>query len=67
MVQDDRDLVLVEDLAEAGLLKLGDGHGGGDVVAQDHVHLGLDELAHLYVIQPGVLGQDFLRHCHTHM
>ena len=67
VVQDDGDLVLVKDLAEPGLLKLGDGHGGGDVVAQDHVHLGLNELANLHVVQPGVLGQDLLCHCHTHM
>ena len=67
VVQDDGDLVLVKDLAEAGLLKLGDGHGGGNVIAQDHIYLGLDELANLHVVQPGVLGQDFLRHCHTHM
>ena len=58
VVQDDGDLVLVKDLGEARLLKLGDGHRGGDVVAQHHVHLGLDELAHLHVVQPGVLGQD---------
>ena len=45
VVQDNGDLVLVKHLGEARLLKLGDGHRGGDVVAQHHVHLGLDELA----------------------
>ena len=53
VVQDDGNLVPVKDLSEARLLKLGDGHGGGDVVA-------------LHPVQPGVLGQYFLRHCHSH-
>ena len=66
VVQDNGDLVLVKHLGEARLLKLGDGHRGGDVVAQHHVHLGLDELAHLHVVQTGVLGQNLLGHCHSH-
>ena len=67
VVQDDGDLVPVKDPGEASLLKLGDGHRGGDVVAQHHIHPGLDELAHLHGIQPGVLGQDLLCHCHSHV
>ena len=54
MVQDNGDLVLVKDLGEARLLKLGDGHRGGDVVAQDDVQLCLDQLARPDLRQPGV-------------
>ena len=67
VVQNDGDLVPVKDPGEAGLFKLGDGHRCGDVVAQHHVHLGLDQLTHLHGIQPGVLGQDLLCHCHSHI
>ena len=66
VVQNNGDLVLVEDLGKARLLKLSDGHRSGDVVAQHHVHLGLNELAHLHMVQSGVLGQDFLCHRHSH-
>ena len=66
VVQDDGDFVPVEDLGEARLLKLGDGHGGGDIVAQHQVQPGLDELSRLYFVQPGGLCQNFLRHCHSH-
>ena len=67
VVQNDGDPVPVKDPGEAGLLKLSDSHRGGDVVAQHHIHLGLDELPHLHGIQPGVLGQDLLCHCHSHV
>ena len=50
VVQNDGDLVLVKDLGEPGLFKLGDGHRSGDVVAQDQIQLGLDELAYFYLI-----------------
>ena len=66
VVQNDGDLIFIEYLGKAGLLKLGDGDGGGDVVAQHHVQLGLDELSGLHPVQPGGLGQDLLRHGHSH-
>ena len=41
-------------------------HCSGDVVAQHLVQPGADELARLDGIQPGVGGQDLLRHGHSH-
>ena len=66
VVQDNGDLVLVKDLGETCFLKFCDRHGGGDVVAQHHIHFGLDELPHLHMVQSGVFGQNLLRHCHSH-
>ena len=66
MVQDDGNLVLVEDLGKAGVLKLRDGNGGGDVVAQHQVQLGLDELACGNRCFSGMGCQDFLGHGHSH-
>ena len=66
MVQDDGDLVLVKDLGEPRLVKFGDGHRSGDVVAQHQVQLGLNELAGLHGRKARVLGQDLLGHGHTH-
>ena len=60
------DLALVKDPGEPLLVKLPDGHGRGDVVAQDHVQLGPDQLAGLHFRQAGVGSEDFLRHCHSH-
>ena len=57
---------LVEDLRKAGLLKLVDRHGGGDVVAQDQVQPGPDQLARPDLRKAGVVRQDLLRHCHAH-
>ena len=45
VVQDDVHSRLVEDVAKARLLKLVDGHRGGDVVAQDDVQVRLDQLS----------------------
>ena len=47
VVQHNGDPVLVKDLGEASLLKLRDGHRGGDIVAQDQVQPGFDQLARL--------------------
>ncbi len=67
VVQNNGDLIPVKNPGKAGLFKLGDRHRGGDVVAQHHIHPGLDELSHLHSIQSGVLGQDLLCHCHSHI
>ena len=66
MVQNDGDLVLIKDGVETGLGELIDGHGGGDVVAQDDVQLCADQLSGNHVIQAGVGRQDLLCHCHSH-
>ena len=66
VIQNDGDLIPIKHLGKTGLLKLGDGDGGGDVVAQHHIQLGLDELSGLHPVQPGGFGQDLLRHGHSH-
>ncbi len=50
VVQNDGDFILVKDLGEARLLKFGDGHRGGDVVAQHQIQSGLDELTSLHLV-----------------
>ena len=66
MVHDHGDFALVKHPGKALLLKFPDGHGGGDVVAQDHVQLGPDQLTGLDLRQAGVGSEDFLCHCHSH-
>ena len=66
MVHDHGDLALIENAGEAFLLKLTDGHGRGDVVAQDHIQLGTDQLTGLDLRQACVGCQDLLCHCHSH-
>ena len=66
VVQDDGNLVLVEDLGEAGVLKLRDGNGGGHVVAQHQVELCLNELARSNRCFSRMGCQDFLGHGHSH-
>ena len=66
VVQNNGDLIPVEYLGQAGLLKLRDGHRGGDIVSEDQVQLPLDELSRLHGVQPGAAGQNFLRHGHSH-
>ena len=61
------DFALVEHLVKARRLKLVDRHGGGDVVAQHQVQLRLNELPRPDGRKPRVLGQDFLRHGHSHL
>ena len=66
VVQNDDHLVLVVDPFESGLSEFVHRHRGGDVVAQDDVQLGLDQLPGGNLPQPGVGRQDLLCHCHCH-
>ena len=66
VVQHDGDLVLIKNLGQPSLVELRNGHGGGDIVAQHHVQFGLNQLSGLHGFQPGMLGQDFLGHGHSH-
>ena len=66
MVQHDGDLFGVEHAGETGLVKGGHCHGGGDVVAQNQIQLGFNQVTGLDSGQTGVSGQDLLCHCHSH-
>ena len=66
VVQHDGDVLFVEHAVETGALKLVDGDGGGDVVAQHDVQLCVDELACLDLGKPGMCGKDLLRQGHSH-
>ena len=58
--------LLSNTLLKARGLKLVDGHRGRDVVAEHEVELRLNQLPRAYLLQPGVAGEDLLRHCHCH-
>ena len=66
VVHDQGDLALVKDPGEPLLVKLPDGHGRGDVVAQDNIKVRLDQLSRLDVLLAAVGSQDFLCHSHSH-
>ena len=51
---------------EQFLLELGDGDRRGNIVAQYHVHPGLNQLSGFHPLQSGGPGQNFLRHSHSH-
>ena len=57
---------LVKDRIKARFLKFVDGDGGGDVVAQHNIQLGVDELSRLDGFLAAVGGQNLLRHGHSH-
>ena len=61
------DAALIEHLAEARRLELVDGNRSGDVVAQYQIQLCLDQLSGPHAVKSRVLGQDLLRHCHSHV
>ena len=67
MVQDNGDLVLVKDLSESRLVKLGNGYRSGDIVAQHQIQLSLNELSGLHGRKARMLCQDLLGHGHTHV
>ena len=66
VVQHQCDAVLIKNRTGPALLKFVDGYRAGNIVAQHHIQLGFDELPGLYLFQPGMNGEDFLRHCHSH-
>src|SRR5699024_5265138 len=66
VVQDDGHPLFVEHAVKTGLLELVDGHRGGDVVAQDDVQFGVDELARLDLVEAGMVCKDLLRQSHSH-
>ena len=66
VVQDNGNAVLVKNLVEARLAEFLDGNGGGDVVAQNQVQLGGNQLARNNGVKPRVGREDFLGHGHSH-
>jgi len=63
VVGDEKDPLAVED-AGADLAHGLDGDGRRDVVGEDAVEIALDELAGNDLVDPGVVGEDLLRHGH---
>ena len=66
VVQHNVDLFVVVDRGKPGFLKLVDGNGGGDVVAQHHVQVSVDQLPGLDGRLAAVGGKDLLGHGHSH-
>ena len=66
VIRDQRDLRGVEHLDRAHPVKLVDGHGGGDVVAQHKVKLAHEQLARAAALNAGGTREDFLCHGHAH-
>ena len=66
MIQDDGNAVLVKHAVEACFLEFIHRHRSGDIVAQDNVQLGADQLSCRYGFQPRVGCQDLLGHGHSH-
>ena len=56
VVQHDGDVLFIEHAVEARSLELVDGDGGGDIIAQHDVELGVDELPGLDLGQTGMCG-----------
>ena len=59
VVEDDGDVLFVEHAVEARLFELVDGDGGGDVIAQHDVELGVDELPALTSARPACAARIF--------
>ena len=59
-IHDKADLVWIEHLARACLFIFAYGDGGGDVVAENDVEIGCDQLPGTHRIESGVGGQYFL-------
>ena len=66
---------MIQHKSNAGVVKNGigstffkfiDGYRGSDIVAQNHIQFGVDQLARLHMIKPCVCGQYFLGHGHSH-
>ena len=66
VIRDQRDLRGVEHLDRAHPVKLVDGHGSGDVVAQHKVKLAHEQLARAAALNAGGAREDFLCHGHAH-
>ena len=66
MVQDDDHLVLVIDPVKACFFELIHRHRGSDIIAQNNVQLGLDQLSGAHLRQTCMGRQNLLGHCHCH-
>ena len=66
VVEHDVDAVCICDIVESGFLEFADGDGGGDVIAENAVKFGHNELSGSDFILSGVGSQDFLCHGHGH-
>ena len=61
-----RNFCLVENSRKAVLVELVDGNRACDIVSENHIQLRLNQLSLDNRLQPRVLCQNFLRHCHSH-
>ncbi len=66
MIRHKRDLIFIKYAVHLHLFHFMDGHGACDIIAQNEIQIGFDELSGLYLIQTGVRRQNFLCHCHSH-
>ena len=66
MVQDDDHLVLVIDPVKACFFELIHRHRGSDIIAQNNVQLGLNQLSGAHLQQTCMGRQNLLGHCHCH-
>ena len=67
MIHDQGDLFLIKNSLVLHFLHFIDGHGRCDIISQHQIQPCLDQLACLYLWKPRMGGQDFLRHCHSHL
>ena len=66
VIHDHGHLVLIEHLGCAKIIKLTNGNGRGNIVAQNQIQINQDQLSCLHAVKTCVRGKDFLRHCHSH-
>ncbi len=67
VILDERDLAGIEDAARAlHAAHHADRHGRGELVGQDEVDLGVDDLPRFDALEPGVARENLFGKCHAH-
>ena len=66
MIHNQGDFILMEYVLLIQLLHLADSYRCGDIISQNQIQIGLDELSRFYLGKAGVRRKDLLCHCHSH-
>ena len=66
MIHNQGDFVLMKYVLSVQLLHLPDSYRCGDIISQNQIQIGLDELSRFYLGKAGVGRKDLLCHCHSH-
>ncbi len=67
MIRNKYDSAFIKHCFRAAFIKLPDGNRCGDIISQSNIHLCIDQITRLHMIQACMSGKNFFRYGHSHI